>query len=201
MGEAKQRRKESSALIEAVNRVSGALRKLACAASSHLGSDCYLHAELGRVLLADLGIEARRVVGYAAWRVGEGDSDVVAHVAQVPGYLPAGAQGFAYHTWLEAGDTILDFTTYQLRRKALELDALDGGSTTVAWCPDFLVLRKRDVRTYADVAKLTTGLAYYEESPGLESLLAPQFTLDEGDLAIARLIMSNANMNVMGPQS
>lgn len=126
---------------------------------------------------------------------------MVAHVKQVPGYLPAGAQGFAYHAWLESGDTILDFTTYQLRRKAAELDALDGGRTAVNWCPEVLILRKRDVRTYADVAKLHQGLAHYEENPGLESLLAAQFTLDEGDLATARLILANPHINVWGPQS
>lgn len=199
MGEAKRLKAALKDMHEAAHKVGAAIRKLATAASGNLGGDCYLHAELGRALLADLGIEARRVVGYAAWRTGPGDSDVVAHVKQVPGFLPPGAQGFAYHAWLEVGCTIIDFSTHTLRHKAAELDALDGGSTAVAWCPDLLILRKRDVRSYVEVAKLHQGLAFYEEAPELESLLASQFTLDEGDLAAARLILSNPHINVMGP--
>lgn len=201
MGEAKRRRAALEKMHYAAHSVGTAIRKLATAASSNLGGDCYLHAALGRALLADLGIEARLVAGYASWRIGPQDGDVIAHVRQVQGYLPAGAQGFAYHAWIEVAGTIIDFTTYQLRRKAAELDALDGGSTTVAWCPDLLILRRRDVRTYADVAKLHQGLAFYEEAPGLESLLAEQFSLDEGDLATARLILANPEIRVMGPLS
>lgn len=52
-------------------RVATALRKLATAASSRLGRDCSIHAEFGRVLLADSGFQASRAVGFAAWRVGE----------------------------------------------------------------------------------------------------------------------------------
>lgn len=201
MGEAKNRPQAHEKLLTTVERVSVVLRKLATAASGHFGSDCYLHAEMGRCLLQDLGIETRRVVGYAAFRVGEGDGDVIAHTDQVQCFLPPGAAGMAYHAWLEAGDTIIDFTTYQLEQKARELDALDGNHTLVKWCPEYLVLRKRDVHTYRAVASLRAGMAHYDEKPELESLLASQFQLDEGDLAAARLILSNPQINVMGPRT
>lgn len=111
MGEANRRKAALIHMHKAVQNMGVAIRKLATAASAQFGGDCYLHAELGRALLADLGIEARRVVGYAAWRTGPGDSDVVAHVPHLQGFLPAGSQGFAYHAWLEVGDTIIDFTS------------------------------------------------------------------------------------------
>lgn len=61
--EAKRRKCTVQSLQAAVHEVGTALRKLATAASANLGGDCYLHAELGRLLLADLGIQSRRVVG------------------------------------------------------------------------------------------------------------------------------------------
>lgn len=59
--------------------LSSALRRLATAASEKLGSDCYIHCALAQTILADFDIESRIVVGYAAWRVGNGDSDVIVH--------------------------------------------------------------------------------------------------------------------------
>lgn len=197
MGEAKTR----AALRSAVERVSVALRKLATAASSHLGSDCWLHAELGRQLLADLGYETKCVAGYAAWRVGENSGDVIAHTNQVQGHLPPGQMGLAHHAWLEYADLIIDFTTYQLRQKARELDALDGGLTVVDWCPEYLMIRRRELHTYEAVAALHTGMAYYEPQMGLESLLSSQFNLDATDLAAARLILANPEIKVIGTRS
>lgn len=85
----------------AAERAGVAMRKLAQAASSHVGSDCYVHAAIGRELLKDLGIKTELKAGHAAWRIGSGDGDVMSHVDGVQGYLPEGAQGFAYHVWLE----------------------------------------------------------------------------------------------------
>ncbi|WP_129640792.1 MULTISPECIES: hypothetical protein [Steroidobacteraceae] len=190
----------SQDLEPAAARVSTALRKLATAASGHLGSDCYIHAELGRVLLADCGFQALRVVGFAAWRVGEGNGDVIAHAPYVKGYLPAGVKGFAYHAWLDCSGFIVDFTTYQLRHKAQELDAMDGGHTTVNWCPAFLLLPKNSIRSYKEVAAtLHPGVAYYEARPELERALRTQFTLDPQDVHAARVILANPGMTVLGP--
>ena len=70
MGEAKRRKAGQAALIAAADRVSSALRRMALAASASFGGDCFLHAELGRILMADYGFTCVRKSGYAAWRVG-----------------------------------------------------------------------------------------------------------------------------------
>lgn len=209
MGEARRKRAlaqqltgQRAALEAAVQQVSHALRRLAEAASASLGADCYMHAEMGRVLLSDLGFQFETRVGYAAWRIGSGDGDVISHTRQAKSYLPEGAKGFPYHAWLTAGDFLIDFTTYQLRRKAEELDAADGGHTNVDWCPDYLLLTRTQVMAYRAVAEAPdAGVAYYEADPALAPLLARNYTLDASDVAAARLIMRNPNMNVMGPNS
>jgi hypothetical protein len=191
---------QRDALDAAVRQVTHALRRLAEAASANLGSDCYLHANLGRVLLADLGFPFEIRVGAAAWRLGSGDGDVVSHIPQRGGYLPPGMRGFAYHAWLEAGDLLVDMTTYQLRRKASDLDAQDGGHTTVDWCPDYLILKLSDGHTYEQVAKAPeAGGAYYESNRQLAALMADTSTLDADDVAAARLLLRHPDMNVVGP--
>lgn len=207
MGEARRKRALAQQMTDhrdtleaAVKQVSHALMRLAAAASASLGADCYMHAEMGRVLLGDLGFEFETLVGYAAWRLGSGDGDVVSHTRNVKGYLPPGAQGFPYHAWLAAGDFLVDFTTYQLRRKAAELDAGDGGHTNVDWCPDYLLLTRAQVMAYRAVAKApNAGVAYYEADPALLPLLARDYTLDADDVASARIIMRNPDMRVLGP--
>lgn len=62
MGEPKRKKQQQTVLLSelqpAVDQVGRAIRRLALAASGYLGSDCYLHAELGRLLLAGLGYKA-----------------------------------------------------------------------------------------------------------------------------------------------
>ncbi|KVP65575.1 hypothetical protein WJ96_04195 [Burkholderia ubonensis] len=209
MGEARRKRAQAELLAaqrgpleDAVKKVSHALRRLAEAASASLGADCYTHAELGRVLLADQGFTFQTRVGFAAWRVGRGDGDVLSHVPNVQAYLPAGANGmgFAYHAWLESVDWVVDVTTYQLRRKGQELDAADGGHTSVDWCPDYLLLTRAQVSTYKKVAQAPgPGLAYYESNDDLTVRMAQSYQLDAEDVATARLILSNPDMRVLGP--
>lgn len=209
MGEARRKRAlaqqlagQRDVLEAAVQQVSHALRRLAEAASASLGADCYMHAEMGRVLLGDLGFHFETRVGYAAWRIGRADGDVVSHTRQAKSYLPAGANGFPYHAWLVAGDFLVDFTTYQLRRKARELDAADGGHTNVDWCPDYLLLTQSQVMAFRAAAVAPdAGAAHYEADPSLVPLLARDYALDAEDIAAARLIMRNPTMNVMGPNS
>lgn len=206
MGESSRRKREAAAARKALEehapRISEAIRKLARAASSHLGSDCYVHALLAQALFRDVGIETQVTVGFAAWRVGAGDSDVIAHTTQVKGYLPPGAQGLAYHAWLECADHILDFTTYQLREKARQLDLADGGHTTVDWCPDYLLVARFDVRRYLEVAAAPNpGAVYYETRPELLARVAENFTLDPEDLRMARLILANPHLTVFGPNN
>ena len=190
----------SQNLQSAATRVSAALRKLSTAASSHLGSDCYMHAQLGRVLLADLGVQASLAVGFAAWRIGDGDGAVISHTPYAQVYLPADEKGFAYHAWLDYAGFVVDFTTYQLAYKARKLDAMDGRHTTVAWCPEFLLLPKRSIRSYIEVVNAPhAGVAYYETRPELGLLLQAQSSMDSQDLLAARLLLANPGMTVIGP--
>lgn len=209
MGEARRKRAQADVLAaqrgqleDAVKKVSHALRRLAEAASAQLGSDCYTHAELGRALLADQGFTFRTRVGTAAWRIGSGDADVLSHLPNAQSYLPPGANGmgFGYHAWLEDGVWLVDFTTYQIRRKAQALDAADGGHTTVDWCPDYLLLARSQVSPFRKVAQAPgPGLAFYESSDELTARMAASYHSDDVDLANARLIMSNPDMIVLGP--
>jgi hypothetical protein len=186
--------------VATVASVAFAVRRFATAVSSHLGSDCFLHMELGRHLLAKVGIDANRVVGFAAWRVGCGDGDVISHAPHSPGYAPPGQAAFAYHAWLEFRGVVIDFTTYQLQVKARQLDQADGGQTTVEWCPDFLMLVSEQVQTYRHVAMASfPGVAYYEARPELLAALEPAFVLDPGDLATARLLLAHPELSVFGP--
>lgn len=166
MGDAKRRQAQNAAqrdkLSLAVAQVSSALRRLATAASSNLGGDCYLHAELGKVLLADLG--------------------------------------FPFHAWLESGDWLVDLTTYQFEKKCRELDAADGGHTQLNWRPDYLLLQRKDLKSYKEVARAPDGpLAYYEERPELEATLRKDAVLDPSDVAAARLLLTNPELSVLGP--
>lgn len=205
MGKASRRKRQTSGPenFEAiVAPIAAAIRKLAQAASARLGTDCYVHAALGQALLRDRNCNTRLVAGYAAWRVGPGDGDVISHTPRVPGHLPPGVRGTAYHTWLlhEEADWLVDFTTYQLRIKAAQLDEADGGHTLVQWCPDYLLLPSRSVRTYETVAQApAAGVAYYEHRPELAERLRKEFVLDEEDLAMARLILANPQVQVFGP--
>jgi hypothetical protein len=212
MGEARKKRElaarlaaDRGALEDAVKQVSHALRKLAQAASAHLGSDCYTHAEIGRELLADLGFVFETQVGFAAWRVGHGDSDIIAHTKSAQMYTPAGVppgQALPYHAWLAAGDWLVDFTTYQLRHKGALLDAADGGRTQVDWCPDFLLLSRLELRPYKEVVQAPgPGLSYYEADSALKAVMAAGYTRDDADLAHARLVMRNPDVMVMGPNT
>ena len=188
-------------LESAAAKVSNALRLLATAASSQLGADCYLHTLLGQALLADLGIQTNLVAGYAAWRVGDGDGDVLSHMPNLQSHLPSGTQGFAYHSWLECGRTIVDLTTYQFTIKAQQLDAADGGKTSVIWHPNVLMLKPEEIRSYREVAQSPhAGVAFYKREPAVEKLLAEtQEPLDAEDLHVARWLLSNPDTNVFGP--
>lgn len=207
MGEAKRKREQASvlaakkeALIMAAAKVSSALRRLFTAASEFQGADCYAHAAIGGALLKDLGFDFEMRVGYAAWRVGDGDGDVISHVKGVQSYVPAGQKGFAYHAWLVSDDWLIDFTTYQLPKKARELDACDGGSTQVDWRPDYLLLTKSQIKGYKAVAQaLHSGVAYYESDSTLTQEMKSGYSLDLDDIEMARQVMRNPQAAVFGP--
>lgn len=188
--------------ISSIEAVGAAVRKLALAASEHLGGDCLLHAELGRALLAELGMNFRTIVGLAAWRLGQGDGDVLSHVFDVPSFLPPGVMGLPYHAWLQSEDMLLDLTTYQLRTKAQQLDAMDGGTTQVDWCPELLFVPLSTVHTYREVANsVSSGVYFYSGHQDLQTKVMRGFQLDEQDLLNARIILANPSTIVKGPFS
>lgn len=182
------------------SQVALAIRKLASAASSH--ADCYTHANLAGHLLTHEGIESVLVIGHAAWRVGNGDPDVILHAPLSDIQYPVGAM--PYHTWLDipSANFVFDTTTYQFRQKAADLDKQDGGHTTVDWCPDYLLAPKSSVSTLRDVIQLSAGLFYYERNEHLEKLIldsAPE--TDEQDVAAAMIIYRNNDLVVHGPNN
>lgn len=184
-------------------RLACAIQKLTTSASAHLGADCMLHAQLAQTILQDEGVSTRLTVGEAAWRIGSGDGDVITHSPSVGGYAPAGAKALAYHAWLESGTAIIDFSTHSLRAKASQLDALDGGKTTVAWCPPFLVIERSQLMTLKEVAQAASeGVAFYQEVPGLHEFLIERGltkTVESQDRVLLRMIFDQPQIAVFGP--
>ena len=212
MGQAKIRQMREAAFRTLISKridlahVASAMRKLATAASASLGGDCYLHAALTRAILRENGIDARITVGFAAWRVGVGDSDVIVH-APAPGAIqhsPLSIDALPFHVWLTLMDGqtpwILDFTTYSLKRKALTLDALDGGTTCVDWCPDYLLVPAAGIVSLAQVTNGRTRMCFYEENAAMTHRIFDAATaIDPFDLDSLRLLVAHPDMDVFGP--
>lgn len=179
--------------------VASAVRRLSVAASSHLGSDCYMLSALAQELLKRDGVFAQLRAGYAGWRCGSGDSDVILHCPT--GSIPP-QNGVVYHVWLEIVDHIFDVTTFSLPQKARELDLLDGGSTTVDWHPDYLFVPKSTVSSLRDVVQKHAGLYFYERQSQVEQLIfgvAPD--LDPDDVDAALTLYQHQDMVVLGPNN
>jgi hypothetical protein len=192
--------------LNLIERLSKALVKLTNAASLNLGADCLIHAQLAQRLMHDHGIASRFVVGAAAWRVGSGDSDVITHMPSSVPVLQGGKLAIGYHAWLQIGDTIVDFSTHTLQRKGRELDALDGGTTNVVWCPDYLVVNARETKTFREVAQAPAeGVSFYAEIPGLLDMMVGRGLVtdqpDEYDLSMLRLVFASPDATVLGPCS
>ena len=203
MGEAKRRaaariRQEEALANVDIPRLAAAIRKYAMAASEKLGGDCYIHAALAQAILDRLGVESAIKVGHAAFRVGEGGSDVILH-APAPGMVPQPG-GLAFHVWLQVGYYLLDITAYQLRQKAAHLDDLDGGKTTVTWCPDYLFVPRKSVSSLKDVTQLHAGLYYYHEEPAVaDKVISTASELDSDDVEVAWTLYQNEGIQVVGP--
>lgn len=146
MGEAKRKQQAILAAqakqTESIDpgRAAAAVRQAVHAVTDYHGADCLLYAHIGAELLRSLGLDAQVVAGSAAWRVGSGNSDVISHARELNGtQFDQGDDEFAlFHAWIEAPGLVIDFSTATLRNKARQLDAADGGSTQVDWCPDYL---------------------------------------------------------------
>ncbi len=202
MGQARLRAAAREQLNEAMikvdlPRLSAAMRKLASAASGQLGGDCYIHSSIAQAILGRMGVEAKIITGFSAWRLGNASGDVIVH-APIPG-MPD-QPGLPYHVWLEIGSHILDLTTWSLRLKSKQLDELDGGHTNVDWCPDFLYVPKRTVSSLKDVTNLGAGLYYYEFNQATaDRVNAAASAPDEGDIEICWTLYNNPALAVYGP--
>ena len=205
MGEAKLRaRREAAerARFDSIDfaRIAAAVRKLMTAASAQPGSDALQHADLARHLLSLEGFDADVVIGFAAWRVGPGDGDVVIHGG---GHDPSVTivrqrdNELAYHAWVETGGHVFDVTTYQLAAKAADLDRLDGRTTTVSWCPDFVLLPKAEIASFVRVRQETAGLMYYERDAYLQAVVRNRaIEFDPQDIAAVELVYRNPDIEV-----
>jgi len=199
--------KKEQKLLDAYNegiyrKLATALQQLTVSASPAVGSDCMLQAALAKALLAEFGIQTRIVVGEAAWRLGPGNGDVMVHSPQVGGVAMANGPSLAFHAWLEtAQGEILDFTTNSLRLKAKQLDALDGGKTTVEWCPPYLLAPRTKSSVWEVTQSFQSGVYHYGELPGLLELMQSNGLANEPapeDLAILKMIYTMPAMQVVG---
>lgn len=201
MGDAKRRAAGAQVIDpEVIRRCAVAVQKLCMAASTHLGADCWTHAAIGKALLERVGIRAEIVGGEAAWRVGEGDGDVIQHGGFGQPVQHGGPQALPYHAWLEVSGRILDLTTYLLPDKAQQLDAMDGGHTTVSWCPDYLFVEKVVGRSMPEVRQQHAGLFHYRRDLAIEGRLKrASVPPEEGEIAAAWIIFQNPDITVAGP--
>jgi hypothetical protein len=205
MGEAKRKKAAREAVLQNlrsvdIERVAGAIRRLSVAASPSLGVDCYAYAAYGQWLLARLGVPSTIAVGYAAWRVGDADHDVIGHDPSMVSIVNPSSSALAYHAWLEVAGRILDFTTHQLPHKAAVMDAIDGRHTTVAWCPDYLFVERAQISSMARVRQDYAGLFYYQRIPALEAKAkAEAIPAPEADLQMLWLVYQNPEIAVTGP--
>jgi len=204
MGQAKQKARQQSLEAQALQaadpvRVAAATRKLAVATSADLGADCYIHAVIGQAILSRLDIEAKLVIGYSAWRLGPGDGDILVH-APVPN-LPAQPGGEPYHVWLEIGNLVFDLTTYQLRRKAANLDQLDGRHTEVRWCPDYLLVAKNTCASLPEVVNAYKWTYHYARNDAVAKRVKVLRALDPDDVEMAWRLYRAPDAHIIGPHS
>jgi hypothetical protein len=155
MGEAKRKREaeKSEANIEQ-QRAAVATQQVVAAITDYGGADCFLYAHIGAGLLKSLGLDAKVVVGSAAWRIGDSDGATVCHAREIqcpqnrqPRGLDCVKGGF-FHVWIEAPNLIIDFSTNTLKAKAETLDAIDGIKTEIKWAPEFIWYRRSVQDTY-----------------------------------------------------
>lgn len=207
MGQAKNKQKALAGQIDtiklAVEKVSDAIVRLFNATSLQQGSDCFTVAKVGQGLLADLGYETQLVAGYASWRTGPGNTDLIGHLDSGTQYL-MGDSGFAYHAWLRFPQLglLVDFTTYQLPLKAAQLDSMDGGTTVVDWAPTYLLVPEATCQSERAVLMAAAPVAYhYEPKTSILSRLLDTYIEDPGNLDMARTVMAHPNAKVLGVAS
>lgn len=180
MGEAKQRAQREAAQrarFDAVDfaRVAAVVRAYLIEDNASHTADALTHAALARHLLQQAGLDAELVVGFAAWRVGPGDGDIVSHGGgEVPPAERLPETEAPHHAWLETGGHVFDVTTYQLVRKAAEFDRQHAKTTAVTWCPDFVLTPRVELASFARVRQPVVGLMYYQRDAYLQAVVAPR---------------------------
>lgn len=212
MGEAKRRRAQP--ISAAINRdlVAKAVRQAVGAVSDFSGADCLLYSQVGVGLLAALGVRSQLVAGSAGWRVGDGDPDVILHAREVQAknyVLTADKPAAIFHSWIIAGSALIDFSTCTLPFKAAQLDAADGGKTSVTWAPDYLWLDQPkapwllpDARSVAQAQK--AGVCFYRRHADIEQRVFSRDLSDGAATVIlaARLaysaLMRGENLQIVG---
>ena len=202
MGQAKQKRLAAAAQAEAIAQIdfaglAAAVRKIMTAASESLGVDCLMHAVMTKAVLAELGVDATIEVGEAAWRIGEGDADVICHLARMAPNAKPGE--WPYHAWLNVQGNIFDVTTYQLPIKAKMAAEVDGQPFSITWSPEFMFVRKDQCSSERDVTKLHAGLFYYGRIPAIEPTVLSGAQPDPYFVDAILLAYRNPDVNVVGP--
>lgn len=187
-----------------LNDVTNAVQKVAKACSYQLGKDCIWHAMAAKYLLKKCEIKSRIVIGFSAWRVGDSDGAVITHVP-IKGvkYQP---NEFPFHAWLEINDVyIFDVTTYLFEAKMKALDSIDGNSTEVSWCPDYLYIHKNYSKPLSEVIQRTPCLSYYEENEfvtkHISNVVSFEEDINKEDAAILEQVFQNPWVTLVGPNT
>lgn len=194
--------------------IAQAMQKVIGAITSFHGADCLLTSKVAAAALRKLGYEnAVAVAGSAAWRVGEGDGDVVMHAMEMShqstGLLkPNSADGVPaglFHAWVQVNNDIVDFTTACLPAKAHALDAMDGMTTTVDWSPPFLWVDAKTCQSFDEVANgFDVGVFAYRRHAEIEkAVLRPNEEYDpevpaQAVITVLNSLKAGAVMNVIG---
>lgn len=179
MGEAKRKKQAMKPLAADVELIAHAMRQVLGATTHAFGADCMAYALTGAEVLRRMGHDAKPVAGSAVWRVGAGVGDTLVHAKELyasstgafaPGEGPAGTGMF--HAWIEVGTFIVDFTTFSFADKARQLDAQDGMTTTVKWCPDYLLVDRSSCSSLEAVpAGMKEGLYAYVRHERVERVV------------------------------
>ncbi|MYM92494.1 hypothetical protein [Duganella vulcania] len=178
-------------------QIATALRRMFLASGSKIGVDSLRHAVLAQALLKSAGFAAEVKVGYAAWRVGPGDGDVIVHA---PGNDMAqqGKNAHPFHAWVEVGPVIFDATAYQFVVKATALDMIDGGKTDLQWAPLQLAEHRDQVQTLHTVLQADVGMFYYEHVPGLQAvIMAGVPPVDPEELDLLTIIFNHPSAQAL----
>lgn len=196
-----------------------AVKQVVSAVTSFAGADCILYSVVGAGLLNKLGLKSVPVAGSAAWRVGPGDADAISHATEVTGqhFAPEGKSAGLFHCWIQTvtdanfthaiGFDIIDTSTWQLKKKARELDAMDGQVTKVDFCPEYIwdnAKSKKLLSPRAVVSSFDVGVYAYLRKPEIEKIIFTEGALQEAEHMIAaaemcyKALLRGEALNVMG---